>query len=172
MRKSICLAIMIVSMLMTTAYAAKWSSLNIPMKEGRDAMIAQSYEPDRMKVLTSYDRNKLYGIYFWRHEFYSRPEDGEGQINYRIYLSFLDMKKKPWVIYDSLLYTRVWFNSSITESNPHWVNRGKVTADNPDNEKIAKQVVAQANKLVKQDRITGRNVPIDLKTVKVPDDMK
>ena len=156
----------------STVYAAEWRSLGIPMRNGSDALIRQYYAVDRLEVLSNEKKDEMHCIYFWRKEIYSRPEDGKGQVNYRIYLSRIDTKEKPWVIYDALIYTKVQWEPAITESNPKWVNRGKVTADNPDNDKITESVLLKANELMQKNLLTVRTVPINLNTVKVPKDMQ
>ncbi|WP_029542115.1 hypothetical protein [Selenomonas sp. AB3002] len=172
MRKAIYLAILIVCLIFSSAYAAKWERLDVPVGHGADALIDQFYAVDRLEILNSYERDAIYGFYFWRKEFYSRPEDGKGQVEYKIYLSRIDVRKKPWVIYDSLLYTKVWFEQPIVEANPQWINRGSVSSDNPENILIAKQVIGKTNELVRQDKVKARNIPIRIQTALVPEDMK
>lgn len=172
MKKVIYLIMMITILASTTAYAAEWRSLNVPRKSTGDALIEQYYAVDKLEALTSYEKDRLNGIYFWRMEKYSRPDVGKGQINYRIFFSFLDLRKKPWKIQDSLLYTQIQWAPAVFETNPEWVKRGTVTPDNIDNDKIAKQIIAKANELVKKNQLKSRNIPIWLKTATVPKDMQ
>lgn len=169
--KKILLLILTVTLLSTTAYAAQWESLHVPRKSTSDALIEQNYAVDKLVALTSYEKDKLYGIYFWRMEKYSRPDVGKGQINYRIYFSFLDLRKKPWRIQDSLLYTNIQWEPAVFEKNREWVMRGTVT-ENPNNDKIAKQVIDKANELVKKGKLESKNIPIRLQTLPVPKDMQ
>ena len=171
MKKIIYLMLLIAISVTSTAFAAQWSSLNVPRKSTSDALIEQKYAVDRLVALTSYEKDKLNGIYFWRMEKYSRPDVGKGQINYRIYFSFLDLRKKPWRIQDSLLYTNIQWEPAVFEKNREWVMRGTVT-ENPNNDKIAKQVIDKANELVKKGKLESKNIPIRLQTLPVPKDMQ
>ena len=78
------------------------------------------------------------------------------------------MKKVIYLI----IYTQIQWAPAVFEINPEWVKRGTVTPENIDNDKIAKQIIAKANELVKKNQLKSRNIPIWLKTATVPKDMQ
>ena len=78
------------------------------------------------------------------------------------------MKKVIYLI----IYTQIQWAPAVFETNPEWVKRGTVTPENIDNDKIAKQIIAKANELVKQNQLKSRNIPVWLKTATVPKNMQ
>ena len=172
MKKIIYLTMLFIYLTAVPTYAATWDLLKVPFKDIHEALIVQKYAIDRLELLASPDKKALHGIYFWRMEVYSRPDVGKGEIKYRLYLSFIDLRKKPWAIKDALLYTKVQWEPAITVTNPVWVNRGLATAENPQNQKIADQVIIQANELMQKNKLQVRTVPIHLQTAVVPQDMR